>query len=211
MSRNAYRLRWVIFARVFLALAVSFDRFGGSVVRDFALRRNAAGRDAKQYHGNTYTIVKVIDGDTLDIDIPDGDLEYTRIRLLGIDTPETKDARYDVMHYGPQAEEFTRSLCENQAVSILIDTQSPARDKYNRLLCYVVFEDSTVLNELLIERGYGYADLRFAHSRYKKFVSLMESAARNRLGLWQNASLQDLPPWLQRERPSILEETRPGE
>lgn len=208
MSRKTLRISWAVLVLFGLFAAVILDRFAGRNLRENALRKNIAGPDADRYHGDFFSVLRVIDGDTLDIDLPDGDSSYTRLRLLGVDTPETKDSRYDVMYFGPEAENFSRSLCENQAVRILIDTQSPSRDRYNRLLCYVVFADGTVLNELLIEKGYGYADLRFPHSRYRKFVSLMEEAARNRQGLWKDAGIRDLPQWLQKERPSILNETR---
>ncbi|MHC4665036.1 MAG: hypothetical protein ACYS9T_03640, partial [Planctomycetota bacterium] len=46
--------------------------------------------DARKYHAKTYTVVNVVDGDTLDIGVRDGKYDHTRIRLLGVDSPETK-------------------------------------------------------------------------------------------------------------------------
>ena len=63
----------------------------------------AKASDLEKYHGKTFTTVNVIDGDTFDIDIPDGRSEHTRIRLLGIDTPETKSEHSGEMYFGPEA------------------------------------------------------------------------------------------------------------
>jgi len=54
--------------------------------------------DTEKYHGKTFTVSNVVDGDTIDIDVPDGEYEHTRIRLWGIDTPESKSPKVGVMY-----------------------------------------------------------------------------------------------------------------
>ncbi|MHC4596883.1 MAG: hypothetical protein ACYS19_18295, partial [Planctomycetota bacterium] len=57
----------------------------------------AKAYDFQKYHTKTFTVVNVVDGDTVDVDVPDGEYKYTRIRLWGIDTPETKSDEFGVM------------------------------------------------------------------------------------------------------------------
>jgi hypothetical protein len=70
-------------------------------------KEQAKAYDFEKYHKKTFTIVNVVDGDTIDIDIPDGKYERTRIRLWGIDTPETKNPEVGIMYFGPEAADFT--------------------------------------------------------------------------------------------------------
>jgi endonuclease YncB( thermonuclease family) len=67
--------------------------------------QQASASDLEKYHGKIFTVVNVIDGDTLDIDVPDNRYEQTRIRLLGIDTPET-GGQSGVTYFGPEPAEF---------------------------------------------------------------------------------------------------------
>lgn len=205
MSRR--RRNTLILAAVLLVLpgAVVLDRLGGRGVRESALRQAAAGEDAR-YHGEWFEVLRVIDGDTLDLNARDGEKAFTRVRLIGVDTPETKDERTGVMYYGPEAAARTAALCGGGRVQVRIDTVSDARDRYGRLLGYVGLEDGRVLNAVLIAEGYGYADLRFAHSELERYAGLMDEAISDRRGLWKEANREDLPGWLRRERPGLLEE-----
>ena len=143
-------------------------------------------------------MVKVVDGDTLDINAPDGKYPNTRIRLLGIDTPETKHKSLGVMYFGPEASAFANEKALNKSVVVLLDKISPTRDKFNRLLGYVKLSDGKVLNALLIEQGFAYADLRFDHSFYKKYQQLERAAQKSHIGLWKEVTPEQMPPWRQR-------------
>jgi len=160
--------------------------------------------DFEKYHAKTFTVVNVVDGDTIDIDMPDGQYNRTRIRLWGIDTPETKSEEYGVMYFGPEATEFTKKLAHEKLVTIYLDTTNPTRDKYGRLLAYVQLPDERFLNEVLVSEGFAYADLRFRHSFYNKYQQLEASARSLKKGLWEKVKREQLPEWLQRERPNLL-------
>jgi len=160
--------------------------------------------DLEKYHAKTATVVNVVDGDTIDIDIPDGRYKHTRIRLWGIDTPETKSEEYGVMYYGPEAAEFTKKLTFGKPVTIYLDTMKHTRDKYERLLAYIQLPDGRFLNEVLLSEGFGYADLRFRHSFYNKYQQLEASARSLKKGLWEKVTREQLPEWLQRERQDLL-------
>ena len=161
--------------------------------------------DFETYNGKQFAVVKVVDGDTIDIDIPDGNYSHTRIRLWGVDTPETKDPRLpEPMYFGPEASEFSTKLVFGKQVTIFLDKDRNSRDKYYRLLAYVQLPDKTFLNEVLLSEGYAYADLRFKHSFYNKYKQLESAARSQKKGLWANVTEEQLPEWLQRERPELI-------
>ena len=163
------------------------------------------GHDLEKYHKNTFTVVKVVDGDTIDIDVPDGQYEHTRIRLWGIDTPESKSPDTGVMYFGPEAAEFTTKLSLGKQVTVYLE-EHRTRGKYGRLLAYVQLPDDRFLNEVLITEGFAYSDLRFRHSLYHSYKQLEGLARRQKKGLWEKVTREQLPAWLQRMRPDLVGE-----
>lgn len=163
-----------------------------------------AANDFKIYHTKTFTVVKVVDGDTIDIDIPDVNDSYTRIRLWGVDTPETKNPKVGVMYFGPEAAEFTTKLVLGKPVTVYLDEGNNTRGKYGRLLAYVKLPDAGFLNEVLLTEGFAYADSRFRHSLYNRYKQLDASARSLKKGLWEKVSREQLPEWLQRMKPNLL-------
>jgi micrococcal nuclease len=75
------------------------------------------------------TCVRVVDGDTLVLD------GQETVRLIGVDTPETKEPREPVEAFGQEAYEFTKSLVEGRKVRLEFDLERI--DKYGRTLAYV--------------------------------------------------------------------------
>jgi micrococcal nuclease len=97
------------------------------------------------------TVVRVIDGDTIDVDI-DGAVE--RVRLIGIDTPETKKPNHPVECWGPEASAHTTELLP-PGTAVLVERDVVARDDYGRLLAYVhVAADGTFVNRELVQLGF---------------------------------------------------------
>jgi micrococcal nuclease len=80
----------------------------------------------------TATVLKMVDGDT--VDIVDDVRGRLRIRLLGIDTPETKKPGYTVGCWGPQASEFAKSTLLGQRVAFVTDPSQGTYDRYGRTL-----------------------------------------------------------------------------
>jgi endonuclease YncB( thermonuclease family) len=153
--------------------------------------------DLEKYHEKTFTVVKVVDGDTIDIDIDDSNTHYTRIRLWGIDTPETKNRNTGVMYFGPEAAEFTTNLVLNKQICVYLNATS-TRGNYGRLLAYVQLPDGRFLNEVLVAEGFAYADLRYRHSLYQKYKQVESSARRQKKGLWGKVTQEQLPDWLKK-------------
>lgn len=133
-----------------------------------------------------HRVLESIDGDTLLVEV-DGKEET--VRLLGVDTPETKDPRKSVQCYGKAASEYTRSLVSGRAVKLTSDPLQTDRDKYSRLLRYVEFEDGTSLNERLVYEGYAFAYEAFPDSKLAYYKKLEADAKAHKRGLWGNCDV----------------------
>jgi micrococcal nuclease len=83
----------------------------------------------------TALVLKVVDGDT--IDIRDDNRGRLRVRLLGIDTPETKKPNYTVGCWGPEATDFAKSTMLGQRVALIPDPTQDTTDRYGRTLAYL--------------------------------------------------------------------------
>jgi|GEM_PF-389872 len=168
--------------------------------------------DFQRYHDKIYTVVKVVDGDTLDLDIPDAvqDKPHTRVRLWGVDTPETKHPRMGPQYFGAEADAFTRKFTLHQRVKISLEPFEKTRGKYGRLLAYLYLPNNKMLNEELIVQGYAYADDRFRHMFRKRFQDLQKQAQRQKQGLWQNVQPHQWPQWYRkRHDPNNRPSARP--
>ena len=166
------------------------------------------GDDYDKYHDRVFTVVYVADGDTFDIDIPDGPYTKTRIRLWGVDTPEGEGSRDGAMHYGAEASAFAKKTLLGCKVRILL-APSRTRDIYGRLLAYAVMEDTgQSFGELLLSGGYAYADWRFRHP-LKDQYKLLEGRSKNAgAGLWHDVRIEQMPKWRQRMLASFQEAER---
>lgn len=200
--RTGIIISCLLLAAVLIGLEHSSLRYKWQ--RQSKSQEQVKARDFEKYHAKNFTVVNVVDGDTIDIDIPDGQYGRTRMRLWGIDTPETKSEKYGVMYFGPEAAGFAKKLVLGKQVSVYLDAGKQTRDKYNRLLAYVQLPDGRFLNEVLVSEGLAYADLRFRHSLYNKYKQLEASARSREKGLWQEVTREQLPEWLQRMRPNLL-------
>ena len=160
-----------------------------------------AKTDHEIFNGETFNIVYVVDGDTVDIDKYGEDGKPVRIRLLGVDTPENYNK---IMYYGPEAEDFANEILLNKQVTVFLNSSGKTRDYWNRLLAYIQTTDGHLFNETLIEDGYGYADLRFKHDKLDEFTEVMDKAIEQKKGLWEKVTRKDMPKWLQKKRPELL-------
>ncbi len=129
-----------------------------------------------------YEVVKVVDGDTIDIEL-DGEVE--RLRLIGINTPETVDPRKPVECFGREASDKTKSLLSGKKVALESEQSQDERDKYGRLLRYVFLEDDTNFNLLMIREGYAYEYTYDLPYKYQvEFKQAQKYAEENNIGLW---------------------------
>ncbi len=126
-----------------------------------------------------FLCTRVVDGDTIVVDIGD---KLEKVRLIGVDTPETVHPYNPVEYFGKEASAFTKQMVENKRVRLEYDWQK--RDKYGRLLAYIFLEDGTFLNAEIIKQGYGFAYTRYPFKYLEEFRSYQTNARRNNKGLW---------------------------
>ena len=102
------------------------------------------------------------------------------------------------MYFAEESTAFARHLALDKAVSVYLDERAGSRDRYERLLAYLELPDGRFLNEELLSEGYAYADRRFRHSYYQKYLQLEAGARSGGRGLWKDVTAEQMPPWLQR-------------
>jgi micrococcal nuclease len=130
-------------------------------------------------------VVKVVDGDTIDVDLA-GVTE--RLRLIGMDTPETQDPRKPVQCFGQEASDRAMAVLLGRTVHLEVDASQGERDKYQRLLRYVWIDDR-LFNLDMIADGYAH---QYTYSTPYTYQALFqkaeqEAAAADR-GLWSPAT-----------------------
>ena len=128
----------------------------------------------------TARVERVIDGDTIRVRHQGN--SYT-VRLIGVDTPETKHPTQAVEHFGREASAFTKTHLEGKLVALVKDRTGDTVDRYGRLLRYVLL-DGDNFNARLIREGYAHAYRRFPFSKRTEFIQLEEQARRRGIGLW---------------------------
>lgn len=129
-----------------------------------------------------YTVTKVTDGDTIHINMNGID---EKVRLIGINTPETVDPRTTVQCFGKEASDRMKSLANGKIVSLEFDDSQNYRDSYGRLLAYVYLEDGQMLNRKMIADGYAYEYTYMTPYKYQKeFRELQTFARTSGRGLW---------------------------
>lgn len=136
------------------------------------------------------TIVRVVDGDTFVAKLDEEEGEF-KIRMLGINTPETVDPRKPVQCFGKEASNRLKSLLTpGLRVSLQGDPQADDQDKYQRLLRNVLLSDGTDVNATLVRDGYAEAYLSFPLNRERKqeLKKLQEIARASQSGLWSPAA-----------------------
>lgn len=139
--------------------------------------------------GDTLQVVEVYDGDTIAVMIHG---EKEKIRLIGVDTPETKDPRKPVQCFGREASDWTKRMLENRSVRIETDPSQGERDKYQRLLVYVWRDDGVFVNQALIDEGYAH-EYTYGSVPYKYqqvFQQAQRAASQSERGLWSATGCQ---------------------
>ena len=123
----------------------------------------------------------VIDGDTIRVRFQGS--SYT-VRLIGVDTPETKHPPPKaVQYFGREASAFTKAHLEGKTVALVRDPAGDSADRYGRLLRYVLL-DGDNFNARLIREGYAHAYRGASFSKRQEFIQLEEQTRRRGIGLW---------------------------
>ncbi len=142
-----------------------------------AWQRSARPVPPERLDEGVYQVERVVDGDTLLL------TNHARIRLKGIDTPETVKPDYPVERWGPEATEFTRQFVSGGEIRLQFGRER--KDKYDRFLAYVWVEDQ-LLNEALVRAGLARAVILFPISpaMKRRLLAAQEEARAARRAIW---------------------------
>lgn len=159
-----------------VCVAVAAVALSGCAQSSPALSPGASGR-----------VVEIVDGDTLDIDLGGA---RERVRLIGIDTPETKRPDTPVECFGPEA---TRRLSDlvPPGTEVVVSRDVEPRDDYGRLLLYVYrYEDGLFVNATLVAEGFARVLEIPPNTTHARELRALSSAAKSRgIGLWNACSV----------------------
>jgi len=130
-------------------------------------------------------VVRHIDGDTVELEFenPVPPIEKKeKIRMIGVDTPETVHPKKEVEFFGAEASNFTKKNLLGETVFIALDRDT--RDKYGRLLAYIYLKDGDCFNAKLIRKGMAHCYTRFPYQFMEEFRLYEKTARERKKGLW---------------------------
>jgi micrococcal nuclease len=127
-----------------------------------------------------YLVQRVVDGDTLILE-----QNQLRVRLQGIDTPETVERDRPIEPWGPEASAYTQNFLEAAQWQVRLEIDGEPVDRYGRHLAFI-WHAGRLLNEELVSQGLAHAKTRFDFSepmkaRLRKAQSTARAAGR---GIW---------------------------
>ena len=136
-------------------------------------------------------VERVVDGDTIDVSI---DGRGDTVRLIGIDTPETKKPDTPVECFGPEASARLAELLP-PGTPVRLERDIDSRDKFGRLLAYVHREpDDLFVNAVLIDEGLARPYPFEPNTTYAdQFAAAAETARTNGIGLWSACPVEPSP------------------
>jgi len=177
LSPGARRVRRLLVTAAVIAALMALDRLGWGP---------AISPDMARYDGRAFFVVRVVDGDTLDVHVPDGDKPVTRVRLWGIDAPEIAKPWEpdDASEPGGEAAKAALASWAEHRLVFMELLPHRVRDDFGRILAYVRDAHGTCLNELLVREGYAPADGRWWHPDAARYEVLGETARRSGWGVW---------------------------
>ena len=129
----------------------------------------------------TATVTEVVDGDTIYISPAiNGNDE---VRLIGMDTPETRDPNEEIEPYGPEASAY--AVAKLSGVDVELEFDEERTDQYGRLLAYVYPAGGSMFNVDLVEEGYAQAYPYPPNTKYEdRFAAAQDEARDAELGIW---------------------------
>ncbi|MES3031373.1 MAG: thermonuclease family protein [Patescibacteria group bacterium] len=129
-----------------------------------------------------YRVHNVLDGDTFEVEVK-GVVE--KVRMIGVDTPETVDPRKPPQCFGSEASNETKKLLTDHFVYLEIDPTQYFYDKFGRILAYVKLDEGLFVNRHLLEKGfareYTYGK---AYALSKEFKKIQKESQIKKNGLW---------------------------
>lgn len=174
---RSIRRTTITVAGLLILCAAVFGWFGVQATLDFL----PASKPNVESVG-TFSVVRVIDGDTVVIDV---DGVHESVRLIGIDAPEMNWETNDPECYAWEARNRADVLLEGKEVSLERDPSQDARDAYGRLLGYVLLPGDSDFGETMLREGY-VRELTYdgAYAKQEKYQTAQYAARNYQLGLF---------------------------
>ncbi len=134
-----------------------------------------------------YPVSRVVDGDTFWVD--DGSEKGKKVRLIGIDAPETRRTRMkEVGYYAEESRAYLSNMILGKRVRLEFDVDT--FDQYRRTLAYVYLGDGTFINANMLKEGYAMVLTVPPNIKYaEEFVKLARKARERKRGLWKGTML----------------------
>ena len=129
-----------------------------------------------------FTVINVVDGDTIHVD---ANGQRLKIRMIGLDTPETVDPREPVRCFGGEASAQAKTILGGQSVYLETDPSQDTVDRYGRTLAYVWTASGRLFNLDMISDGYAFEYTYDLPYHYQQDFKAAENDARTQeRGLW---------------------------
>jgi endonuclease YncB( thermonuclease family) len=127
--------------------------------------------------GSAHKVLRVVDGDTVEIETESQPL---KVRVIGIDTPETVHPSKPIEPGGPEATAKARELLEGQTVILHYDPDAKHDrwDKYRRLLAYLELADGRDFGLVMVTEGYAVVYTKYPFSRQASYLEAAPQSAR---------------------------------
>lgn len=182
------------FVLAVILMAIFWEFFIGNnypLAIDFTKSNKEQQFEQEKFKNNIkgYMVKRVVDGDTFIIQDNDSILNNgeTRVRMIGVNTPESADPRRPVECMGKEAAEYLKSLIEGKIVYLDLDNTQGIYDKYDRLLAYVKTSEKEDINKKMITEGYGYEytyDKSNPYMRQAEYKQSQNFAKFGERGIW---------------------------
>ena len=132
-------------------------------------------------------VVRVVDGDTV---ILKWEGQQSRVRIIGIDTPEVDGPHTNNECWGQEASQQARRLLSNQTINFEFNNEY---DKYDRALGYLTLSDGRDFGSAMIRNGHAYAYRAFDHPKRSAYIQLEDTTRREVRGLWADDACYRAP------------------
>ena len=129
-----------------------------------------------------FKVSSIIDGDTIRV-IINGKSE--KVRLLGIDSPESSDPRKSVQCFAKEATNKLKNLINGKTVKLVIDKTQSDKDKYGRLLRFIYLNGKDIDAEM-IKEGFAFSYKQYPTTKLNEYNKLEKLAREQNKGLWGN-------------------------
>jgi micrococcal nuclease len=151
----------------------------------FTFSIGLSGQTSRQQQPATryYKVSKVVDGDTFWVD--DGSEKGIKVRLIGVDAPETRRTnKKEIGYFASESKKFLTDKLTGQEVRLASDVGK--FDRYNRLLAYVYLKDGSFINAELVKWGYAMVMTVPPNVKHADlFLKLQREAREKSRGLWK--------------------------